>query len=230
VFRCKVCDGLLKAQDIDLRTGIATCAYCHAVMRFEELASDAPALPAERPRIELPDRFTVDDSGGELTITRRWFSPAIIFLAFFCVFWDGFLIFWYVMGVAAGAPIIMFIFPLIHVGVGAGLTYFCVASFVNRTTITVGHGQLAIHHGPLPWPGGGNYETDELKQLYCEEKIRRGKNGPRHSYGLAAVTRDGRKLKLLSSVEDADQVLFLEQQIEDYLQIKDEAVAGELPR
>jgi hypothetical protein len=40
--------------------------------------------------------------------------------------------------------------------------------------------------------------------------------------------RDGTKLKLLSSLQDLDQALFVEQQIEQHLRIADERVPGEV--
>jgi hypothetical protein len=35
-----------------------------------------------------------------VVLVRRWFTPAVLFMAFFCVFWDGFLIRWYAIALS----------------------------------------------------------------------------------------------------------------------------------
>ena len=43
------------------------------------------------------------DLGTTLEIRRRWFTAAVLFLVFFCVFWNGFMIVWHGMAFASGA-------------------------------------------------------------------------------------------------------------------------------
>ena len=164
-------------------------------------------------------------------ITRRWFSCVFIFLAFFCVFWDGFLVFWYSIAFGAGAPLIAKLFPILHLALGIGLTYFTLAGFVNRTTIEVASDELTIQHGPLPWFGNHRLPVDQLEQLYSRQVVNQGKNGRiSYSYKVNAVTREGKKITLLSGLTESDQALFVEQQLEQHLGIKDRPVPGELPR
>src|SRR5690606_5247899 len=88
----------------------------------------------------LPDWLRVGQGGGGLVFTRRWFQPVFLFLAFFCLMWDGFLVVWYgiafaTLGTAKGPGLMMFVFPLIHVAVGVGLTYYTICGFFNRTEV-----------------------------------------------------------------------------------------------
>lgn len=228
VMRCRVCDALLKAENIDFGRRMASCGYCKAVMRFE--VDGETAGPRERPEMALPERFTVEDLGAEFRITWRWFTYKALFLVFFCVIWCGFLVFWYGMGVAIGAPIIMFIFPLLHVAVGVGLSYYCLCMFMNTTRVTVARGRLSIMHGPLPWPGGGTYDADDLQQFYCEHKEHHGKNGTTHAYSVKAKSQGGRRITLIKGLDEPNKALFIEQQLERHLGIEDGVVAGELPR
>ncbi len=39
---------------------------------------------------------------------------------------------------------VMILFPLLHVGIGAGLTYYTLAGFLNRTIVEVSHEGLTI--------------------------------------------------------------------------------------
>lgn len=158
---------------------------------------------------------------------RSWYSHQLFFLAFFCVFWDGFMINWYYMILGAeSSPGAMFlVFPLLHVAVGVGLTYRTLAGFLNKTWITVADGEVTVRHGPLPWLGNRKVPPGEIQQLYCEQI--KGKNGHSSSYTLSAVLRDGRKIDLIKSLPNAAQVLYFEQRIEEHLGIEPAPVAGE---
>lgn len=237
LLSCEACDAPLKAEDVDLQRGIATCRYCKAVMHLDALSATSGAPVAaesgftKRRAIGRPAGITVEDWSGELRIVRRWFTPMAFALVFFCIAWDAFLIFWYTMAVGNGAPWIFKVFPVAHVAVGIGLTYLTIALFVNRTVITVQSGQLGIRHGPLPWIGNQTLDATRISQIYCKEHRGNSQNGGSQiTYRLHAVTTDGRNLKLLSGLSDEEQALYIEQQLEDHLGIADRPVADELPR
>ena len=234
---CTSCGANFRKDDLNFEYGIATCGYCHAVTKLQPAGQAAAAdaserrEPRERPRAPKPKGVTVEDTGHTLRITRRWFSPVFVFLLFFCIAWDAFLIFWYTMALGGGPGgafgWLFVIFPIAHVAVGVGLTYFTVAGFLNRSVIEAAHGELTIRHGPVPWPGNHTLPTDELDQLYCEEQKHHGKNGTSTSYRLSAMLKDGRKLKLLGHLQEPDEALFIEQQIESHLGIPHREIAGE---
>lgn len=203
-----------------------------------ERTSGAPAANASsapRAAVPMPPRFTVEQ-GASLKITWRWFGPQFLFLVFFCVFWDGFLVFWYAaaFGMAAtgsasgSAP--MLLFPLLHVGVGIGLSYYTICGFVNSTVIEAGSGRLSVKHGPLPWRGNIDIDSSQFEQLCSEEMVHRGKNGVTRTYDVSAVDRDGVWRKLVKGLPEPAQALFLEQALESHLSIVDRPAGGELPR
>jgi len=93
----------------------------------------------------------------------------------------------------------------------------------------VSAGQLTVRHGPFPWPGNHTLHTSELDQLYCTEHHNYSRNGGRStSYRVNAVLNGGWKIKLLSSMTEAEQALFVEQQVEQHLNIDDRRVGGEM--
>lgn len=176
----------------------------------------------------------LDEYGGTLLIFRRWFTPAAFFLAFFCAAWDSFLYFWYSTAFGEDGPPgafrwIFIIFPLGHLAVGVGLTYFTLAVFLNRTTIRVEGGTLTVRHVPVPVPGAQTLSTDDLEQIYCRVAHRAGRHpGPTLRYEVVALTRKGGTVKILSGLENEEQALFIEQAVERHLGIEDRPVAGEL--
>jgi hypothetical protein len=232
---CEVCHAPLRPEDVRLDIAVAKCHSCNAVYDLSgRKARGLPASSQARPKLTrakapLPSKFKVEDDGGATRITWRWFNPLQhIFMLFFCIAWDGFLVMWYGIAFAAGGPLIMKIFPLVHVAVGVGLTYSTITGFLNRTTVEVSRTRLTIRHGPLPWVGNRDVPGRQFTQLYGEETAKTNKGSTTYTYDLIALDREGRKIKLLSGLTEKDQVLYLEQTLERRLGIEDEPVAGEV--
>ncbi len=233
---CRDCGATIPAEDINIERGIAKCRACNAVLDVEEaLRGSGETVPATtRPRVPQPPGIKVEDLGEGLRLTRRWFTWGVLVLTFFCIAWDSFLVFWYWMALGmGGGPFswLAIIFPVCHVAVGVGLTYLTLSLYLNRTVLEVNNGRLTVRSGPLPWPGNRDLDVSELEQLYCQENSSRNRNGSTsYSYNVCAVLKGGREAKLLSSLDNREQALFVEQFVEAYLGIEDRRVGGELPR
>ncbi|HAM36277.1 MAG TPA: hypothetical protein DEB40_09455 [Elusimicrobia bacterium] len=227
-IECPHCRGEIPSGDINIQTCIAKCARCSAVFGFAEQVPGSQA-PYRKPQVDMPAKFSVTQDGSDLLLVYRWFSLGLFALLFFCVFWDGFLVFWYAMAFSKKAPLLMVLFPLGHLGVGVFLTYVTAAGFVNRTFVRAGTDRLSIRHLPLPWPGQREISRTEIEQLFCSEKIGRTRNGSSTaSYQVEALLRGGKRVKLVSGLDKPEQALFIEQKIESYLGIADRPVAGEM--
>lgn len=231
---CPSCHAVIAADDVNIDRLVAKCRPCNVVFSFAHLvpAPSAPAAsrePVARASVTLPEGMTCEDHGATLVVTRRWWSFTTIFLAVFTVLWDGFLVVWFGIALAQGLWF-MALFATIHALVGLGLTWFCVASFFNTTTVTADRSRLRVAHGPVPWPGGSELATAGLTQLFTVQHVHRSKNGTSYSYEVAAVLADGRRETILKGVESEAQALFLEQSLERFLGIEDRPVDGEVPR
>lgn len=205
---------------------VAKCRACHAVFEFQATAT----ARTRRAAVPLPAAIQLDARGGELVLTRAWRSPKFYFMAFFCVLWDGFLVFWYTMTLSTDAPLLFALVPVLHVGAGVWLTYFTLCGFVNQTRIVARSDVLTVRHQPLPWPGARTLATAELSQLFTVEREHRGKNSTSHTYEVHARSSRDTDVKLLAGLPEVDQALYIEQQLEAFLGLRDEPVAGEVPR
>ena len=231
---CRNCGAPLGATELQPERGIATCRFCTTVTRLPK--PPAPPHRSAKPLVPRPAGITVEETPDGLRILRRWFTPALFFLLFFCIAWDSFLIFWYSMALGGGGHgppfpfnLIMIVFPAAHVAVGVGLTYFTIAGFFNRTTIEADAHELRVSHGPVPWKGNWAVPADDVEQLYCQRDTSRSRNSDGHStYKLHAVLKGGARKTLMSHVSEADQVRYVEQELEKHLRIADRRVAGEL--
>ena len=110
------------------------------------------------------------------------------------------------------------------------LGYHALALLINKTRITVTHGSINVSHGPLPWLGWREIAAGMVEQLYCKETIVRTNNGPSLSYETWILLSDGTNSKLVGSGLEVEQALYIEQQIENTLNLKDKPIAGEFRR
>lgn len=232
LLQCRACKNPLRGEDVNEALGIARCSHCHAVLDLRRGSAPAEEGVRKRPVVALPERFEVgNDRGMGLRISWRWFKWSLIPAVFFCVVWDGFLVFWYATAFAsADTPLMMILFPLGHLAVGIGITYSTLAGFLNTTELTVNSTNLRIKHGPLPWWGNRLIPSAELKQVFCREVTHRNKNGVSYSYTVHIQRTNGTEQKILSGLAQVDQAVFIEQQLEQHLRITDVAVVGEVAR
>lgn len=245
---CTRCHGPVVAKDVNLNTALGRCRACAHVFDVRpqvQAEGGALALPEpRRPLVTRPAEIRVIEAPGEggeggyrgaytppgeLVIERRWRSTKVYGLVVFCVFWDGFLVFWY------SRPEISLqasLFTLFHVAIGGYMTYMALALLFNRTTIRATPREIAVRHGPLPWPGSKVVGVQDVEQLYCESvgpsRFGFQSESREPTFQVSAVLRDGRKLPLVRGLPEPDQALFIERRLEEHLGIDDAPVAGEL--
>lgn len=175
--------------------------------------------------VGLPDKLELQQFSDYIHISRKWFGGQIIFLTLFAVFWNVFLFRFYA-SMNEDADIFAKLFPLIHVAVGIGVTYYAIAGWFNKSNIFVSRETIEINHRPVPWFGNKKLAASDLKQLYAKEKISNNRNGTTVTYEVHAILRNGKNTKLLSGLESSEQALYIEQEIEKYLGIKNSPVRG----
>lgn len=171
----------------------------------------------------LPDKMEIERQYDSMTITRKWFGWEVVFIAVFAVFWNGIIFKDYSTFTAYSE------LPWIHIVAGVAVTYYAISGFFNVTKIQVSKRQIQIIHKPLPWIGNKKIDSLDIKQLYVKEKISRGQNNNSNtaSYEVHVITNSGRVTKLLKGFPTSEQALFVEQEIEKYLAIKNKQVRGE---
>ncbi len=177
----------------------------------------------------IPNGFHTNDVDGVLVITRRWYEPRTWFYLVFTLVWNGFMYNWYSIVLSSDSPnMFALLFPVIHVGLGLWLIYKTITSFANRTVLRIGNGKVIVRHGPFPWPGNKEVETQSIKQLFCDEKGSWTRNPQMISYRVNAVMKNDRKEVLVAGGLERDQALYLELVAEKKLGIQPVPVVGEL--
>lgn len=232
---CQICQAEVEPSNIDLTRNISQCDRCGEIFncadQLDAIVSFGSSAPVPgRPEVSLPQNFKVAHGNGGLLITIKWMSPAMFALLFFCIIWDGFMIFWYIL--TLGNKIwVMAAFGIPFALVGIGLTYSTILGFVNRTEILISHEKLTIQHLPLPCcRESKEILSAEIAQLYTMRHVSHSDNGTSTTYDLRMKTTHGKDQTLIKNLSEQDHGLYIEQQIERFLGLADEAVPGEVER
>jgi len=231
-LRCKNCGAPIAEDHIVSSLAMAKCSYCGTVFGIQSLPVHEGKAPEHfrRPEVAMPKGFKVENEDDTWQISWRWFGWGHIFLAVWCVFWDGFLIVWYALSLAAGMWL-MVLFPTLHAIIGIVVTYYTLAGFLNRTIVKIGNGQLEIWHHPLPWRGEKRFSTSDVEQIYCKENVSHSSDGTTaQSYEVYTILHQGQREKLVTGLKEPQQALYIEQELEQFLYIQDVPVPGELAR
>ncbi|MBF0122097.1 MAG: hypothetical protein HQL21_01650 [Candidatus Omnitrophica bacterium] len=226
---CSLCHQEIAAEDINLSQEVAKCSNCNNVFSFSDKISSASSRLQERPAIEMPRQYEIRNDADGFVITRRWLGPAVIFLAFFCLFWNGFMVFWFTIAITQKIYV-MALFGSLHAAVGLGMLYSVLAQVFNITTIKVSYDFITVRHAPLPCPGEKTIPRGDVKQFYSEEDTHETKHGHGHTYAVRLLTKNEKTIDLIKGLAGRDEALFVEQQIEKFLRIQDENVSGEISR
>ncbi|HKA06600.1 MAG TPA: hypothetical protein VKD71_05035 [Gemmataceae bacterium] len=226
-MNCPKCQAIILSEDVNIQALVAKCRRCHEVFRVTDQLPPAngEVAPAAHPvRVPQPATLVVQDAGDIRVIRRRWFRPMYVFMLFFCIAWDSFLVFWYAMALTVpaggGFDIIAIVFPICHVAVGVGLTYFVIAGFLNKSYVGVTADGLYVRHRPVPWPGNVNLPTAGVKEVYVERSYTQqsGNRPVQQVYNLNAVAEDGRSKKLLGGLE-LPEAQYAVQTLNDWLNL-----------
>ncbi len=229
-IHCRYCAAEIPPENINLDNLVAKCSSCNAVFSIAgelRMAEGEKPKKSQRQSVPMPKYVQVEETPGELKITRKWFSLLQVPLVFFAVVWNGFMLFWYSIAISTGQGQ-MALCGTLHLAVGLFLIYTVATNFVNSTLITANAEQLDIQHGPIPAMGNKTLTAVDIVQVYCKQTIHRGKNSTSVTYEVLAIMNDQRRETLLNGLYNAEQALYIEQELERFLGIENRQVPGEM--
>jgi len=109
--------------------------------------------------------------------------------------------------------------------------YYSLAKLVNATKIHVTHKEIDVRHGPLPFSKNLVLKKDKVTQLYVTQH----RIGHRYylystTYQINVILTNKDVVTLVRGLHSPDQGRFIENKIEDFLNITDIHVEGELSK
>lgn len=216
---------------IDTSLSVVTCSHCgslHGIpgeslgeRSVKEINTLEPTAKPKQHQATLPSRFRVKRASGSMEIT--WPVGGIF---------PGFVLLLIAAGFAYAAMTSGMLYLLIAC---VGVFYFAIVQAFNTHRIRADRARLHITQGPLPWLGKRKLDAADIVQLFTTEhksKVENSEGGNsnvkiRKYYRLSANTRSRGRITVLGGLGDPNQALWLEQEIESLLGIKDKQVTGE---
>jgi len=170
--------------------------------------------------LPIPEKIDVIQEGPTTIIRRKWLSWTVIPLLIFCVVWDSFLIFWYKMAMGdQNAPLMAILFPIGHVSVGIALTYYVIASFLNKTDVVIAPDQITVRSYPIPWGFTKSIPREDIMAVRVKMS---SQNNSQMTFGIRYTNRSNREKPLLRSGLNDDQAEFIVHHIRQALRLPEE--------
>lgn len=230
-IRCRRCGARIRADDVNIETMIANCRSCDAIFslaaQFTLADKSAPITRLDVPR---PRCFTVEHLDGTLRISWRGSKGGAIILLLVTLIWNGFASLWIFLAFSSAGHAAFALAAIPHLLIGLWLGRLTLSNLLNTTRVEASASDLRVYNTPISASNNLSIPRDSLRQFYCVEPGHHSRRGPSGLCDLWAIKADGSSIAVLKSLADPEQALYLEQELERYLRIKDEPVDGELPR
>lgn len=233
-LNCIKCAAEIPAENMNLNRMVAKCAVCNSVFGFGGEFGGRVGVRSQPFDVPQPERVKVEERNGSLTIRLPWFTYKILFMTLVAIFWNGIMLslmggaFFSLLTQGPSEFSIFLVMP--HFWIGLAMIYYVLTGYLNETRVTVGNGRLTVRHGPLPFWGNKEVATSDILQLFTRHNFTTLRYNWGGHYELHAITGKNRREKLLSGWENPDYALFVEQEVENFLEIEDYPVRGEYGR
>lgn len=178
--------------------------------------------------IEIPKNMHLKEKASSLEFEYSWFKIKYLISIFAAPLFAFFLIkSEYITG-----SFHQFTVPVsLLILVSFLVIYYSLAKLLNVTNIRVTHVELKVDHGPIPFHRNQVLRKQDFTQLYVTQH----RIGHRYylyatTYQINVILKNGEVVTLVNGLHSAEQGKFIEHKIEDFLDITDIHVEGELAK
>ncbi len=226
-LKCPNCNKQILSKNIHLDKNLAKCKDCDVLIELQE--ENNSVLHQRKEEIfVIPRGIEVLKMMTELNIDIKWRHSTNFFMMFFVIFWNMIILPFAIYAILAGE--IIFLLGLsIHLLVGIGLIFWALAALFNTTYIVVDEKLISVQHRPFKlFYKEYNLDVNEIDQLYVKRYVNGRTNGnPNYAFALMINMKNKEEFQLLKGINKAPQAIFIEQQIEKFIGVKDKPMAGE---
>ncbi|MCG8309455.1 MAG: hypothetical protein MI975_18820 [Cytophagales bacterium] len=178
--------------------------------------------------IDIPKNMHLKEKSNLLEFEYSWFKPKYVvslmaapLFAYFLIKSD------YIAGDFGRltSPVIILMLASIIV------IYYSLAKLMNTTRIRVSHNDIKVNHSPIPFNKNLILKKEDVAQLYVTQH----RIGHRYylyatTYQINAILSNKDVITLVKGLHYPEQGRFIENKIEDFLNITDIHVEGELSK
>ncbi len=228
-LKCPKCEELVVAENINISKAIAKCSNCSSVFSFDH----STRYPyRNKPEVFQPEGIEMLRLRNELDIDFKWRNSKSMsgFFIFFAIFWNVMLLPF--IGVAIMSGQMAFLLGIsAHLLVGIGMLYHSISIILNTTFISIDKYDLIVEHRPLKhfFHRDRHIACNDIDQLYVKKYVAgKTNNEVRYAHKIVVILKNGDELDLIKGIRNKEKALYIEQEIELFLQIKDRPVEGEV--
>lgn len=217
---CPRCGNPIPGVDIDLSRGVGVCRPCGEIVALPARESAAALVPTAALPLGIyrPETFRFSERQNE----RGYFAEmppnrlAALPLLFFVLFWNGFMLVWYTIAIAAHVwP--MALFGLLHLGVGLHLGYKVLVELLNTKRFSIEGGRVRFTCGPLPVRGRLDVAVSDIDGFVMQSGAPTRMGSTAKGFTLIANLVGGESKHLALVLEDEAAAVFATQRMNDEL-------------
>lgn len=234
-IHCPSCSERVPAANVNVDKTLGKCDSCNRLFQFgmnDIFHEDRRG----RPEFIMPEGTEVLKLTESLDIDINWFRSSnkknLGGLFLFTLLWNLILLPIVVSLVVSNVSLVALLPMSLHIIAGLGMIYQVTRKVLNKTNIHVTKDAIEISDGPLNIPFSKNsrrFPAKDIAQLYVTKYFTKViVNGKKiYAYGLYAILKSGEKVLLIKDM-DRETQLYLEQEMERFLEIEDINVGGEI--
>ena len=231
---CNQCGKKIESNNINIDTSLAKCEQCSSIFSIEETAFEKRRRG--HPIFLVPDGTDMLKLITKMEISTSWLKSSKkdkIKFDFIMAFTFSFISTIAVTAGILGSSLFVILIASIFMVISVFLTYNFLANLINKTIIKIENKILSITHTPLKLftQKQHNIPVDQIKQLYVKEYTtnRSVNDVPLKAFGIYLKQSRGEEIKLIDEM-NRETSLYLEQEIEEFINIKDKAIEGEIEK
>ena len=178
--------------------------------------------------IEIPKNMHLNEKANQLEFEYSWFKPKYVISLLVTPLFAYFLIkSEYIVG-----DFSQFTLPVIILIIASFfIIYYSLAKLMNTTRILVSHNEIKVNHSPIPFGKNLVLKKENVTQLYVTQH----RIGHRYylyatTYQINVILSNKEVITLVKGLHYPEQGRFIENKIEDFLDITDIHVDGELAK
>lgn len=236
-IHCPSCAKRVPAANINVNKTLGKCDDCDRLFQFgmNDIFQNQGNRRG-RPEFIMPEGTEVLRLTESLDIDLNWYKSSnkknLGGLFLFTLLWNMILLPIVVSLVVSNVSLVALLPMSLHIIAGLGLIYQVTRKVINKTNIHVTHNQIEVSTGPLNLPFSKNSYTiksQDISQLYVKKYDTNViVNGRRiFAYGLYAELKSGKNILLIKDM-DKETHLYLEQEMERFLELEDRPVSREI--
>lgn len=227
---CPNCDAILRDEDINVKGELGKCDNCESVFELK-IPSGTDYQPKQIVRCPKGVEYTQSQKDLlEIIIKWRNVEGGLAgCLLFSLLVVGGVLLLMTFIMIKAGAylgifffiPFVLFSIPFIQIYLHSQFNYTHIKVDQKNLLISQKPYKDNFHNKDFQFP------VEKIEQVYVSVEYRKTKNGITKDYFLNVKLKDGNKIKVIKNFNNLNIYRYLEQEVERFLEIKDEIVSGE---